>query len=258
MHRITLVHALMLAATSAFAADTLPLQGRLISLQAGDVACYAEVEIAGEVQSLMAGFDICEQEALVGKAVRMAWTEANVLAADCEGDVDCGRSDTVQLIDRMIADPPRAACATGEQTAFSCRIGGKQVAVCFVAADEGAWLQYRFGRSGQAPEMLVPGAPTEPSQAAEGRVETYAGGGASWLRFQLADYAYVVYTGIGRWGAHGETVDQAGVVVEKSGKQIASLYCDDAPTSELDSGWFTRIGVRADDDSAFEIPQRAQ
>ncbi len=258
MHRIALVPALMFAATSAFAGENLPVQGRLVSLQAGDVACYAEVEVAGEVQSLMADFLVCEQEALVGKQVRWGWTEANVLAADCEGDMDCGRSDTVQLIDRMIAEPASATCAAGEKTAFACNMGGKQVAVCFATNEAGAWAQYRFGRVGQKPEMLVPASPVAAAAAAEGRVERYSGGGASWLRFKRADHAYVVYTGIGRWGAKGETVEQAGVVVEKNGKQIASLYCDDLPKSSLDADWYSRVGVHADDESQFEIPQRAQ
>ncbi len=258
MHRTTLVSAMLLSATLAFAAENQPMQGRLISLQAGDVACYAEVEVAGEVQSLMADFQVCEQEALVGKHVRWGWTEAKVLAADCEGDMDCGRSDTVQLIDRMIAEPASATCAAGEETAFACKIAGKQVAVCFAASEAGGWLQYRFGRVGQKPDMLLPAHPVAATAAAEGRVERYSGGGASWLRFKRADHAYVVYTGIGRWGAKGETVEQAGVVVEKNGKQIASLYCDDLPKSSLDADWYSRVGVHADDESQFEIPQRAQ
>lgn len=258
MLRIVFVPALMLAATLAFAAENPPVQGRLISLQAGDVACYAEVEVAGEVQSLMADFLVCEQEALVGKQVRWGWTEANVLAADCEGDMDCGRSDTVQLIDRMIAEPTFANCAAGEKTAFACKMGGKQAAVCYATTEAGAWVQYRFGRVGQKPEMLVPASPVAAVTAAEGRVESYSGGGASWLRFKRADHAYVVYTSIGRWGAKGETVEQAGVVVEKNGKQIASLYCDDLPKSALDAAWYTRIGIHADDASEFEIPQRTK
>jgi len=253
-----LVFAMLLSASSTFAAEDMPLQGRLVSLQAGDVACYAEMEVAGEVQNLMANFQFCEQEGLVGKPVRLAWADAQVLAADCEGDMDCGRSDTVKIIDMIMVEPANATCAAGEATVFACKIGGKQVAVCFAAGDDASWLQYRFGRAGQKPEMLLPEYPLAAKLSAEGRVETYSGGGASWLRFNRGDHAYVVYTGIGRWGAKGETVKQAGVVVEKRGKQIASLYCDDAPKSKLGAKWYTRVGVRARDDSQFEIPQRAQ
>jgi hypothetical protein len=231
---------------SAASADVLPTQGRLIDLQAGDVGCYAEIEVAG-----LPG----PSEARGGVTpVRFAWTKAQVLAADCEGDVDCGRSDTVNLIDRMMAVPAGPACAAGEHTAFSCRVGTKQVAVCFVAAETGDWLQYRFGRSGQAPELVSPEGPMPAAHAAEGRVETYSGGGSSWLRFRRGDHAYVVYTGIGRWGAHGEAVERAGVIVERRGDVIASLRCDDTPRSELGPDWFAHVGVTAPDDHAFDVP----
>jgi hypothetical protein len=242
---------------SSVSADSLPTQGRLVDLQAGDVACYAEIEVAGESQILMADFPVCEQSALIGQPVRFAWTQAQVLAADCEGDVDCGRSDTVDLIDRMMAVPTRAACGDGEHTAFSCRIGTKQVAVCFVAAEAGDWLQYRFGRPGQVPELVWPDGPMPAARAAEGRVETYAGGGSSWLRFRRGDHAYVVYTGVGRWGAGGETVERSGVVVERHGDVIARLNCDDLPSSELGPDWFEQLGVRASDTSEFFIPEEA-
>ncbi len=250
--RVMLV--LLWSFASTASADVLPTQGRLIDLQAGDAACYAEIEVAGETQSLMADFPICEQQGLIGKPVRFAWTKAQVLAADCEGDVDCGRSDTVNLIDRMMAAPASPTCAEGEHTAFSCRVGTKQVAVCFVAAETGDWLQYRFGRPSQAPELVSPEGPLPAAHAAEGRVETYSGGGSSWLRFRRGDHAYVVYTGIGRWGAHGEAVERAGVVVERRGDVIASLRCDDAPRSELGPDWFERVGVTAPDDHAFDVP----
>ena len=253
MHRITLTSALWFAAMSTFASD-LPRAGRLVALQAGDVACYADVEVKGEVQNLMAGFHVCEQEALIGKRVRLGWREASVLAADCEGDMDCGRSDTVQLIDRMIAEPASATCAASEQTAFTCRVGGKQVSVCFVAGEEGAWLQYRFGPAGKPPEMTVPAEPTTPSRAAEGRAESYSGGGASWLRFKRGEHAYVVYTGIGRWGERGATKEQSGVVVERGGKRIASLLCDGAMRSDLGADWFERVVINASKNSEFEIP----
>ncbi len=250
--------AVVLFAAGVVAAEDTPLAGRLVALQAGDVACYADIEVAGEVQNRMAGFHVCAQEGLIGKQVRLGWEQASVLAADCEGDMDCGRSDSVQLIDRMIAEPVAAACAQSEQTAFSCRIGARQVSVCFVAGDEGPWLQYRFGRAGKAPEMLLPAHPTVPSHAAEGRVESFSGGAASWLRFKRADHAYVVYSGIGRWGEGGATRTQSGVVVERDGKAIASLLCDGAPNSRLDAHWYTAAGVKAAKNSAFAIPTKAK
>jgi hypothetical protein len=73
--------------------------GTIKELQAGDVACYVTLETStGEVANEMAGFEICEKRDLIGKKVALTWEEANVLAAECQGDVDCGKSDKVWLI----------------------------------------------------------------------------------------------------------------------------------------------------------------
>jgi hypothetical protein len=89
---------LLWAFGSTASAEDLPTQGRLIDLQAGDAACYAEIEVAGETQNLMADFPICEQDGLIGQPVRFAWTQAQVLAA-IAGRRGLRRSDTVNLID---------------------------------------------------------------------------------------------------------------------------------------------------------------
>lgn len=249
--------ALMWTLFPALAAAEVAHEGQLISLTPGDVACYADIEVDGELRNEMADFSICEQgEAWLGQPVLYAWTEAQVLAADCQGDMDCGRSDTVTLIDRMMRKPGAPACAAEEETVFACTLGGKRVAVCAAAdaAATGGWLQYRYGRAGQAPEMLAPALPVDPAHAAEGRVESYAGGGASWLRFRHGDHAYVVYTGVGRWGENGATREQSGIVVEREGEAIADLRCSGPVRSLLGPEWFERVGVSADEDAEFEIP----
>jgi hypothetical protein len=73
--------------------------GTIKELQAGDVACYVTLETStGELANEMAGFEICEKRDLIGKKVALTWEEANVLAAECQGNVDCGKSDRVWLI----------------------------------------------------------------------------------------------------------------------------------------------------------------
>ena len=52
----------------------------------------------GEQVSEMAGFEICEKPELIGRKVSLTWKEANVLAAECQGNVDCGKSDKVWQI----------------------------------------------------------------------------------------------------------------------------------------------------------------
>ncbi|MFM7676591.1 MAG: hypothetical protein ACKO5F_13655 [Synechococcus sp.] len=76
-----------------------PATGILRSLQNGDRACYAEVEDArGVRRNLEAAFELCERTDLIGRRVRLVRRTARVLAASCQGDPDCGRSDVVQLI----------------------------------------------------------------------------------------------------------------------------------------------------------------
>lgn len=76
-----------------------PSTGILRSLQNGDRACYAEVEDAkGVHRSLEAAFELCERTDLIGRRVRLVRRTARVLAASCQGDPDCGRSDVVELI----------------------------------------------------------------------------------------------------------------------------------------------------------------
>ncbi len=91
------------AAPPAAPAPTAPpgklASGTVTELQAGDVACYITLKPdQGDPVHEMADFDICEQTSLVGRKVSLTWEEANVLAAECQGDVDCGKSDKVWLI----------------------------------------------------------------------------------------------------------------------------------------------------------------
>lgn len=68
------------------------------SLAAGDRACYVElIDEQGELTTELANFEVCEQD-LVGQQVRLTYETANVLAASCQGDPDCGESETVMLV----------------------------------------------------------------------------------------------------------------------------------------------------------------
>jgi hypothetical protein len=230
-------------------------QGLLVSLESGDAACGVTLQRAGGSVTESASFEICELgQGWIGDSVRFSKSETDVLAAECAGDVDCGRSDRILLIDRMQREPASAECGAGETVAFRCAVGAKEVAVCHSAGDGAAWLQYRFGAPAREPELIVPEFPTDPANAAEGRVEAYAGGGASWLRFRRGDHAYVVYSGIGRWGPDGTTLERAGVAVERRGVTIADLPCTGPLMSALGPEWFERLGVAAPDSAEFMIP----
>lgn len=78
----------------------------LKDLQNGDRACYVVYEQDGEEVSQEGSFELCsDARALIGKQVTFTTEKANVLAASCEGDVDCGKSDEVDLIVTITAAP---------------------------------------------------------------------------------------------------------------------------------------------------------
>ena len=114
MHRF--VVAVFLAACGGSAkpvvATTAPVPTvTLKELQNGDRACYVVVTTAkGEEQSIEGDFDLCPSNSkdaskLIGKQVTYKTKKANVLAASCQGDVDCGKSDEVDLVIEISAAP---------------------------------------------------------------------------------------------------------------------------------------------------------
>lgn len=122
MHRLTVVLVLVLAACGgastppvtnagtgpAPAAETFTLK----ELQNGDRACYVVMTTAaGEEKSIEGDFDLCPSNSkdaskLIGKQVTYKTKKANVLAASCQGDVDCGKSDEVDLVIEISAAAP--------------------------------------------------------------------------------------------------------------------------------------------------------
>ncbi len=245
-----------------------PATGTVLSLENADTACNVALrDDDGRTAYAAADFEICFQEpGLVGRRVALTWTMANVQAESCGGDPECSDSERIALISaaRIIDDAANAGgqasfCTAEEEVVFACRTGAKLVSVC---AAQGAtagtgYVQYRFGKpDSDAPlELQVPDARMVATQAATGENVPFAGGGASWMRFRRGNYAYVVYSGIGHWGPQGETEERAGVVVERGGRRIASLRCDeDRSVGELGPDWFERVGLLGKGE-AFELPE---
>ncbi len=76
-----------------------PASATVTELVAGDAACYVTLKPdTGEAVTEMAEFEICEKTELVGRKVDLTWKQGEVLAAECQGDVDCGKTDKVWLI----------------------------------------------------------------------------------------------------------------------------------------------------------------
>jgi hypothetical protein len=245
-------------------------QGRLLDLERGDAACYAELsDEAGRVQREMADFALCDQaDRLVGQTVTLAYQTTRVMAASCQGDATCTRSDVVALVTRAnpIQTPARPAaapsasgaswCQPGETDLYTCDAGAKRVSVCVSqgASAQRGQLWYRFGAAaGGVPELELPKVPTVPARTATGEVAPFAGGGGVWLRFTQGPFGYVVYSGVGRWGHNGATEVREGVQVERNGRAITTLACAAPRVNELGPEWFQRLGI-APDAQGFSFP----
>lgn len=83
----------------------------LVSLTNGDRACYVATKAAdGTEASIEGDFELCpgggkDASALLGKQVTYTTEKANVLAESCQGDVDCGKSDQVDMVVTITAAP---------------------------------------------------------------------------------------------------------------------------------------------------------
>lgn len=255
--------------------ETKVAEATVVSVQNGDTSCLLELrDDKGRIFHEPADFDLCfHKPALPGKRVAFIWTMANVQAASCGGNPDCGKSERIALVKgvRLLGDkpgagppkpaPPKAEAAGGpssfctplEEPIFACRTGAKMVSVCASrgASARAGYVQYRFGKpdSSDPLELTIPDDRPLPPRAATGGNVPYAGGGASWMRFRRGDHAYVVYSGIGKWGPRGETEERAGLAVERAGKVITQLRCRGPVTGVLGPDWFERVGIepRGDD-----------
>jgi hypothetical protein len=80
-----------------------PSEGKLVGLELGDRACYVHLETDGKPVSLEGNFELCaggkdDANRLVGRSVIVTTEKGNVLAASCQGDVNCGKSDVVDVV----------------------------------------------------------------------------------------------------------------------------------------------------------------
>ena len=80
----------------------LPEFGTITSLVAGDRACYIGLDTETGDITQFASFSICEIEDVIGAVVRPIYEPGDVLAFSCGGDIDCGRTDRVNLITSIV------------------------------------------------------------------------------------------------------------------------------------------------------------
>ncbi len=81
----------------------------LTAVELGDISCYVSgVDDKGAEHILSADVDLCPGEPLdvshlIGVPVLLTWGKANVLSASCDGDIDCGRSDYIDIVTSLAA-----------------------------------------------------------------------------------------------------------------------------------------------------------
>lgn len=257
--------------------------GTPVSFQNGDRGCLIMFEDdRGRPFRELAEFELCPQEkALKGKRLALTYKATRVQSPSCQGDPDCKKSDTVVLVvavkpttigaapppppppvatNRNAQAPNQASfCTPAETVVFSCYTNpNKLVSVCASkdAAPNKGYLQYRTGNpDAKTPiDLTLPSAQVPPPQAANGDSLSFSGGGAAWLRVSATKVAFVVYTGIGKWGPRGEIREKAGVAVERDGTQVANLKCTGTPISLLGPDWFTKAGINSGGRD-FDLPE---
>jgi hypothetical protein len=143
-------------------------------------------------------------------------------------------------------------CFSDEEVIFSCSSEkGKTISLCSssILTESDGYLQYRYGVIGKIPELVYPKRPEHPKERFISGTVPYSGGGAAYLRFNKSKYSYTVFTGIGKgW-------EKEGVVVKKSGKQIAYVACDGPLISELGPVLFENLGLQKDPhEFDFDVP----
>lgn len=241
------------------------VHGTVLRIENGDAACYLTLrDDRGATFKELADFGVCEKPgSLLNKRVALKYQLQSVQSPECQGDEKCRKTVTVALITQ--AQPVAAAGSTGARTAwcsssetivFSCHGGQKLVSVCAPkdAGPRRGYLEYRFGDpAGDTPEMVLPKDRLVPAKAARGSHDPFAGGGGAWLSFRLGQTSYTVYTGIGNWGPKGEKREKAGLLVERSGKQVSLLKCAGKYWSELGPDLFEKLGIDAGD-ATFDYP----
>ena len=164
------------------------------------------------------------------------------------------RADAVTLSGPTVAG---SFCSTAEVAVFHCSTGAKQVSVCAsrTATPAAGSLRYFFGKPGATPEITLPARATPPSRSASADTLMYSGGGGAWLRFRSGEYAYTVFTAMGRWGEGGAPAEREGLLVERKGKRVAYLPCRKAAESRLGPELYEKLGLKtATPDESFDLP----
>ena len=122
-------------------------------------------------------------------------------------------------------EPGASLCQADEPVVFACSVEGKIVSLCRSPGHEDG-LSYRFGTPA-AVELRYPQPGQRARPAFSVSTEPLIGGGVTRVAFQRGAYTYTVYSRVGR-APDGSTPEfEDGVTVERRGRLLRHLRCED-------------------------------
>jgi len=124
------------------------------------------------------------------------------------------------------AKPQGTLCSATEKVVFSCSTGKRMVSVC--QTDASGAVQYRFGKPGNTPDIVLPENPASREGVVRGTT-SFSGGGGAYIAFTKGDTRYVVHDYVGQRG------EDTGIDVEGRGKKTISIQCVGLPTGNLEN-----------------------
>lgn len=121
----------------------------------------------------------------------------------------------------MAGEDRPSHCTATEKTLFACTTGKKVLSICASKdfSEASGYVQYRFGPKGK-PELSWPPVEDRSRKNIQIGQVRHARSISSHVRFKKGSYQYIVYDVFG-----AETESQAGVIVLKDGKKVATLLC---------------------------------
>jgi hypothetical protein len=127
------------------------------------------------------------------------------------------------------AEPTKPSlCNANEEVLFTCMSGRTKVVSVCASPDATAMsgrLSYRFGRLGSAPSLTYPTKLIPPQEAFKFAQDCSAKGCTEQLAFSVGEFRYTVYSE--HYGGFAEPSQDAGVVVERDGREVADIRCTD-------------------------------
>lgn len=124
--------------------------------------------------------------------------------------------------------PSSTLCLNEERTVFSCQAGSKTVSICATgdfSKNSGA-LSYRFGKYGQAPELIYTSTPATVKNRFRYEEDFWAKGMITSVKFDNGQFSYEVTHARGAFGVDGGP-NRAGVTVLRGTTQLAEVACDE-------------------------------